>query len=153
MIVKVLINCRLPEPCPKRPFYTHSLASSVSHSHAAMTERVCLYRPIPSLYSCFKETNANMTQLLMLAKVSWSLSTDCSTLNYSCALWHLHTHIFLQLYQTDQFTGLLYAYTFSIWKYRNFKPNTIINNCRHVLWFVCFPVQNLPCCGFWVARV
>ena len=29
----------------------------------------------------------------------------------------------------------------------------IINISRHILWFVCFPVKNMPSLGFWVAHV
>ena len=42
--------------------------------------------------------------------------------------------------------GILCSPTFSAYKNTKIRINIkkIINICRYVLWFICFPVQNMP---------
>ena len=54
---------------------------------------------------------------------------------------------------TDLFTHMIWVYfcTPKFWAYKNRifkKQKTHKNISRHILWFVCFPVQNMPSCGF-----
>ena len=102
-----------------------------------------------------------------VAGLQWSVSADWLTwpqAPVACMMLNLlawqAAGLGLGLGQRHQETkSLADLFTRTIWAYfvclnlqhmkcpKKIKTNMIINNSRHVLWFVCFPVQNMPSSG------